>query len=244
MERMTDSGDNSAIDKQLFPAEINVGVATAQRRQTAVGEVNSLVPKALLEAAGASQLYHPNVELFRQDALAKDIFLVETGLIKVSRIEKNGREVIVDLRHPGFLLGVSSAILDQPHAVSALTLTDCHVRRIPASIFHQLLQSDLLVSQYVHRMHSREMLDKISHIAQLSCLTARERLILLLRRLVSVSVENESSLGVKIHLPLKHWELAQLVAVTPEHLSRLLKRMEQKGILRQEKNWLFLTFPE
>jgi len=204
----------------------------------------SEVPKTLSEAGGASQLYHPNVELFRQDASASDIFLIETGLVKLSRIEENGREVIVDLRFPEWLLGAASVILKQPYAVSAITLTDCYLRRISAPNFYYLVESDPLVSVYVHQMHSREVLDKISNIAQLGCFTARERLIHLLSRLVSFSAKNETSLEFKIRLPLKYWELAQLIAITPEHLSRLLKQMEQKGILRQKENWLFLKIPE
>jgi CRP-like cAMP-binding protein len=39
-------------------------------------------------------------------------------------------------------------------------------------------------------------------------------------------------------LPLKHKELAQMVAVTPEHLSRLLKALEHEGVIQRNGNLL------
>ena len=45
---------------------------------------------------------------------------------------------------------------------------------------------------------------------------------------------------VKLQTPLKHREIAELIAVTPEQLSRLLKGMEEDGLLRREKGWLIL----
>jgi CRP-like cAMP-binding protein len=42
---------------------------------------------------------------------------------------------------------------------------------------------------------------------------------------------------------IKLKELAQLIAITPEHLSRLLKELEQQGILKQDNGWVILTDP-
>ena len=39
---------------------------------------------------------------------------------------------------------------------------------------------------------------------------------------------------------MKQVEIAELIAVTPEHLSVVLKRMEQQGIIRREKGWLII----
>jgi len=46
---------------------------------------------------------------------------------------------------------------------------------------------------------------------------------------------------MRIHNPLKHWEIAQLISVTPQHLSRLLKRLEEEGIIRRNKGWLIIS---
>jgi DNA-binding HxlR family transcriptional regulator len=42
---------------------------------------------------------------------------------------------------------------------------------------------------------------------------------------------------------LKHLEIAQLIAVTSEHLSRLLNQLEQDGLLRRRKGWVIIQDP-
>lgn len=206
--------------------------------------VDFVLPRALMDVDGSPHIYHPTIEIFSQNSQANDVFLIERGLVKRIRVEKNGREVIIDLRFPGWTLGAASVIFKQPHPVTAITLTNCHLRRIPARIFQHLVQTDEQVSWYLHQLHSREVLDKAVHVASLGCLTARARLVHLLQRLISELTERDSQGDIRVQLPLKYWEIAQLVAITPEHLSRLLKQMQHEGIVRQEKGWLIITDSE
>jgi CRP-like cAMP-binding protein len=48
---------------------------------------------------------------------------------------------------------------------------------------------------------------------------------------------------MKLQIPLKLKELAQLIAITPEHLSRLLRELEQQGVISRNKGWLIMTDP-
>ena len=48
---------------------------------------------------------------------------------------------------------------------------------------------------------------------------------------------------VKLNIPLKFKEIAQMIAVTPEHLSRLLTEMEQQGIIKRDKGHLVINNP-
>jgi CRP-like cAMP-binding protein len=77
-------------------------------------------------------------------------------------------------------------------------------------------------------------------MARISCLPAQERLADLLWELAHALELANSSDEVPLRLPLKHWELAQLISVTPEYLSRLLKKMQQDGIVRQNKGGLMI----
>jgi CRP/FNR family transcriptional regulator len=257
---MTHSNRKSAAEKSRSPGGFYGATAAAPEKPPVLGNSGqtedlgdieaqqgtavSVPPRVLVEFDSSPHIYPPMIELFRQGDPANDVFLIERGLVKLTRLESNGREVIVDLRFPGWLLGAASVILKQPHAVSAITLTSSYLHRIPASAFQQLVNTNGLVSLYIHQMHSRDVHDKVRHVAQLGCLTARERLFHLLHRLTPEPTDGESTNEVRIQLPLKYWELAQLIAITPEHLSRLVKRLQDKGVLRQEKNWLILKTKE
>jgi CRP-like cAMP-binding protein len=46
---------------------------------------------------------------------------------------------------------------------------------------------------------------------------------------------------MKIRLPLKHWEIAQLIGIRPEHLSRVLQQIKQEGVLREEDGCMIVS---
>jgi CRP-like cAMP-binding protein len=45
-------------------------------------------------------------------------------------------------------------------------------------------------------------------------------------------------------LPLKQRELAELIGVTPEHLSRILNTLSKDGVLYVNKGWIVIPNPQ
>jgi CRP/FNR family transcriptional regulator len=181
------------------------------------------------------------VELFEQGSYPREIYLVEHGLAKLIRVTEEGQETIVGLRSSGWVLGANSAILGKPYPVTAVTLTQCRLRYIYADQFIRLARSDMEFSWYLHVLHTQELHDRLAHLVGLRCLTARQRFEQLLLQLVS-SIRTEGSREeVRFKLPMRHWEAAQLVGITPEHLCRVQRQMEQEGLLQKENGWLIIS---
>lgn len=207
------------------------GGAVASASKEVKNLLNDLVPP---------QVYPATIELYRQGSYARDVYFIHRGLVKLVRAEGEGHEVIIDLRLPGWLLGAPTVITKQQHPVTAITLSECVLQRIPAEVFHMLLRTNTHFSMHVHQMHSYEVMDHIIHMAQISCLPAEHRLGALLWQLVQALELNNNSKEILLRLPLKQWEIAQLIAVTPEYLCRLLKRMQREGAVRQEKGFIII----
>ena len=191
----------------------------------------------------SSHVYPARVELFRQGSPADEVYCLDRGLVKLVRLELDGDELIVDIGFPGSLLGSASATLQRPHPVTATALTECCVRCISADIFRQLLRANAQLSWDLHKIHSEELLDQIVRIAQLGCQSARCRLERLLWRFLSVLQPDEWNREARLQLPLRHWEIAQLIAATPPYLCSLLKELEKDGIVRRRKGWLIFPDP-
>lgn len=196
-----------------------------------------------INAVAPSQVYPAGTELFQQDSPVKDVYLIDSGLVKLVHLEPYGGEMIVGLRAPGWVVA-AAAILKEAHLVAAVTLTKCSLRRIPSDVFRRLLNTDAETSWRVHQMHSQEVYDQTDHVAQLGCLPARRRLEQLLWGLLSAQEMPRSQHEVKIELPLKRQEVAQLIAVTPEHLSRMLKELERDGTLHRRNGWIVIPDPQ
>ena len=196
-----------------------------------------------IAAAIPTHTYPPNVELLRQGMLPEEVFCIRSGIVKLSRLELDGRGLIVDLRFAGRLLGAASVIIKEPHPVTAVTLTPCSLRCIPAGLFRQLVRAKPGLSWYLHQMQSREVFDHVERVAQLGCCHARHRLERLLCQLIEAHEQGLTDRETRFQLPLKHWEVAELIATTPPYLCQLFNELEAEGVLQRRKGWIVVPDP-
>jgi CRP/FNR family transcriptional regulator len=184
--------------------------------------------------------YPARVELFRQGEPPESVFLLEQGLIKLMRVEAGGNEIIVGLRSAGWFLGAASVILERPYLVSAVTVTDARVSRIAADTFRDRLRADPKLSWHLHEMHSREVHSELDHVTEFNSMSARRRLEGFLERLEEMIEPIVNGDPAWLVIPLRQWEIAQLIGVTPPYLSELTRELEEQGILRRERECLML----
>jgi len=178
--------------------------------------------------------FPPSTNLFIQGATPREVFYIERGMVKLLRMNENGQELAVGMPSQGSLLGAASVIVREPYPFTAITVTSCALSRIPADLFLRLAKSDEEFCWYLHEVHSREVHRQASQLAALRYLSARQRFERLLLQFLSSIPAHERQTSMKIRLPLKRWEIAQLLAIRPEHLSRVLQQIKQEGILREE----------
>jgi CRP-like cAMP-binding protein len=91
------------------------------------------------------------------------------------------------------------------------------------------------------KLYSQEVFDQLVSLTQASALSARQRLERLLLELIQPLEDNVQSVDIRVPLPFSHRDLAGLVAITPEHLSRLLRQLTEEGIIRRKKGWILIT---
>jgi CRP-like cAMP-binding protein len=159
------------------------------------------------------------------------------------RSEDNGRELILSLKFPGSLLGAAAAIHVKPHPFSAVAVTSCKLTRLSAETFLDLVAADTQLASSLHEMLSAEILDQTARLSQIACLPARHRLEQLLWQLASERSVDGGKPEPKFQLPLRYWEAAQLLAITPPYLSRLLAELEQEGVIGRSKGWIVVRQP-
>jgi CRP-like cAMP-binding protein len=90
-------------------------------------------------------------------------------------------------------------------------------------------------------MLSQEIFNYSKAFCSLGCLPAIDRLKQLLYEIMREINPTSYKDQVELKFPLKHKELAQMIAITPEHLSRLFKQLERDGIIKREKSLLILS---
>lgn len=207
-------------------------------------ETEAVCAEVLSNVVGclASHVYPAGVELFRQDACPGHIYFIDTGLAKLTRYEENGNEFILDMRFPGSLLGLEAAIRNKAHPFSAVTATSCKLTHLSAPRFLDLLRTEVELGSFIQDTLSNEILKQAARMSEIACLPARRRLEQMLWKIAD-QVGETQTINVKVQLPLKHWEAAQLLAITPTYLSRLLAELESEEIISRTNGWIIVRNP-
>lgn len=180
----------------------------------------------------ASSVYSPGVRLVEQGSACSEIYFVRAGLIKLQSTDSEGHETIIGIKRSGRLVGVEAAIMHKAHLVSAVTVTECRLHRFSANRFLGLIQENPTLSWHLHEMSASELRETTVALMEAKSQSAVIRLKRLVFELVP-DLNRTPERRTALRLPFRHREVAQILGVTPEHLSRLLRRLEKEGFLGQ-----------
>ena len=177
--------------------------------------------------------YPAYATVFHQDAPANAVYLAEHGVVKLVRVAPNGYHVIIGLRRRHWMIGAPAVLIEKPYSYTCITLVPSSLRIIPAKDFLDLANGSKEFSWYLLQIFSREIFNQMKKVEAMGCMSAQERL----EQFLCDMRDELNPVGAEpacVSLPLNNKELAQLLAITPEHLCRVLKEMEQKGIIRRD----------
>ncbi len=166
--------------------------------------------------------------LFEQERPASEIFMLETGQIKLARISPNGHEKVIDLILPGNTF--AEAIMfsrEQRYPVTATALQVSRVLCFDTKTYTGVLRHSTdacfaIMAQMSCRLHWQ-----ISEIDRLTLHNAMFRVIAYL--LEQVPGADIGASRIQLNTP-KH-VIASRLSMTPETLSRTLSRLSSDGLL-------------
>jgi CRP-like cAMP-binding protein len=186
-------------------------------------------------------IHAPAVTLVKQGLFVDRVCLLTSGIVKLSSVDSSGNDLILELPTAPFLIGFSSAILEARSSVTISTVTHCGVRHFPANEVRKSLRTDGRLAFDMSRAIARENLSQVESSIETRAQSTRARLIRLLTQLNDSPVAN-SPVGLRpAGSVLKMHEVAKLIAVTPEHLSRLLRALQREGVVRRDGGRIMLT---
>jgi CRP-like cAMP-binding protein len=183
----------------------------------------------------SGRLYPAATSLLAQGLPSSYVYFIIHGAVKMSFLERSGREIISNVRSATCVVGADIAILGTSSPFEVTTLTECEVRQFSAERIRQLLRSDVSLAFHMSRSMARECLSQARATISLTPGGARQRLIDLLDQQRIGFKETGSGAVLCADLLLKKREIAKLLAITPEHLSRLIRALKHQGVLVRDK---------
>jgi len=175
----------------------------------------------------AAKYIPPGTLLIEQGQAVETVQLVRTGLLKLVHMTAYGREISIGLRSEGWYGGATSVLLNTPSVYSVRTVTACMIIRVPARDFSRcLMQSPELLGHFMEAL-CLEVASQASLQVEVLSSSAEDRLDHFMRERKTV----HPSRRTLDPLPaLKQMEVAQLLSITPEHLSRLMHRRRMTAV--------------
>jgi CRP/FNR family transcriptional activator FtrB len=187
----------------------------------------SALPKAVLHrmAAGAGlQRIGKGSTLFREGEAAHFVYGLVEGTVALES-GPQGEETITDFLEGGDILLVPPALLKLPYMVTARAVSDLVVVLLPAQDFRRLAETEISLACAINRALSMHWRLLLRHLTYTKSHDADTRLAKYL-----IDLSGRSAGPARFSLPGSKKELAAHLGMTPETLSRSLKRLSPLGV--------------
>jgi CRP/FNR family transcriptional regulator len=183
-----------------------------------------------IQEQGEIRFFKTDEQLMRTGQYFRSTMLILNGLVKIYREDDDGNEFFMYYLQPGQACALSMvcAAEHKKSAIMAKAVKDTEIIAIPLEYMEEWMGKYKSWSQFVittYRSRFEELLSTIDHIAFRSM---DERLEFYLKK-------HQVTLGTNL-IPLNHQEIANELNSSREVISRLLKKMEQFGKVKLNRN--------
>jgi CRP-like cAMP-binding protein len=179
---------------------------------------------------GRAKKYLKNELLFSAQQKANGFYYVQSGEIRVYKMDEQGREVEVVRLEPGDFLGEAILFASSAFPFFAQAVKDSQVLFFDKEEIFKRIEKEPSIAKFFLNLLARKCIILNKRIETLGLQTVRQRLIQYL--LLNCSGEKQCT----VELKTKKVELAKILGTISETLSRNLKQMQDEGLIEVESN--------
>ena len=183
--------------------------------------------------------YRKKQVLFLEGNASHFIYAIKSGIVKIFKTAEDGKTHIMRVLSGGDFVGFD-AVYNEEYLYSAETIEDSEICMMKKEDFNSLLHNDAEMAVELIKVLTRELDEARCFIRDLTIKTASQKVARFLLSPNSSSTPS-SSAGRNITLPLSRRELAEMLGLTPETISRTLSRFEKERIVKVNGRDILIT---
>jgi len=173
----------------------------------------------------------PGETLFSQGDPGTGVYCIQSGLIGLRRVDVNGNSVLIRLASAGSTVGYKTFLTKQPHANSAEALTASELCYIPRPRVEQLLKGNpRLGERFLQHFYEDAVETENDYVRSLTMGMKSRFLHIILIFYERFGYQDEDGNSF-VEIPVKRGELAELVGVRPESISRLIDQLQTDEVM-------------
>jgi len=181
----------------------------------------STSPLAWPELNDGPIVWPADSQVLEQGVIPRRVYILDDGAVKIAHVRPDGNERVLDVREAPALLGAAFVLADRPSSVDVFTITPCTLRSCSSQVFIATVEVDAVKANELLRWQASEVLTLWDRAVTMAAKDAAQRLDDFMEQHGRDSSGGQASSG----RPFKQALIAACINVTPEHLSRLRKKM-------------------
>jgi CRP/FNR family transcriptional regulator, cyclic AMP receptor protein len=181
-----------------------------------------------LDACSSPVNYPKGAVLFLEGQVARGIFVVGDGQVKLSISSRDGKVIILKIAQAGELMGLHATLSGKPYEVTAEVSEQAQVNFVPRSVFLRFLRMNSEAFMRIARL----LMD--THYADYELIqslglsrTASEKL----ARLFLGWSARQGRVLDHFQISLTHEEIGEMIGVSRETVTRLLGEFKKRQLL-------------
>lgn len=174
--------------------------------------------------------YPRNAFILRAGEETDALYILLSGRVKVLIPDEEGHEVILSMMGPQEFFGEMGLLDDLTRSASVETLEPCEMLRLPKAGFTNILKDNFELAMLIIRNLVRRLRDADRKIESLALIDVYGRV----ARLLIDMAKNVDGKWVVEQAPPKQ-EIARMIGASREMVSRVIKDLHHKGLIRADK---------
>ena len=198
------------------------------------------LPQTAVEKAMAhlvTRTINANQVIFQENDWSSSVCFILAGWVKVRTINTDGKEVTLNILGKGELFGEMAALDEAPRCADVITVTRTEIGNMPARDFVELIHTSPLAGVNLSKLMARRLrqANRRLQLRQSDSMSRVADTLLFLAEGQGI----QSQTGTEIP-KLTHHELSSLTGLTRETVTRVLIKLEKKGLILRNQKTLFL----
>ena len=164
--------------------------------------------------------------IFRDGDSALNLFYLHSGKVKVTKMNNDGKEAVIDLCKPGDFFGYWSVLEQIDHTNSAECLEESEIWLIPGEDLRSLITDNTAVSSKFLKLMTNNLLIKEHRILDLAYESVRKRIATAL-----VDLKNKYSKEEPFKMKVSRETIASMAGTSIETAIRMLSEFKSDGLI-------------
>lgn len=222
----------SAIESRLAKAEILSKAldSTSKKKLESEGDIRNLNElKNLFDDTGAIKSFTKGEVIYKRGAHSNYVYLITKGIVKCSRTEDSGKELITNLYQTDSFLGFTSFEHNIRYEETATAVEDVEVSGMLKSELKSILGKNQNVSLELMNVLTDNIAEIKEQLLQMAYSSVRKKTAQTILQFTSVLNKNSDE-AIKI----SRSDLASVAGIATESLIRTLSEFKKKGLIEIE----------